>query len=164
KKDPRHFAPLYEKHFNSVFRFVYSRVQNKDLTADLTSQTFTKALMALSRYEDRGYAFSSWLIRIAINEINMHFRKNSKHKFAEVSENQLITLMVEAEEPADDMQVVVKALNEMEEDQVSLIELRFFEKKSFAQIGEILSVAEDTAKMRVYRALKRLRKLVLEKK
>lgn len=95
----------------------------------------------------------------------MHFRKAKKSKEVGLDERTVVDLAEEASEgESRDPQLLIDALNELEESQVNLIELRFFEKKSFAEIGDIMAVAEDTAKMRVYRALKKLRDLVLEKK
>ena len=51
--DPQRFAPLYDRYFGDVFRFVLRRAGDRELTADLTQQTFLKALMALGRYEPR---------------------------------------------------------------------------------------------------------------
>ena len=165
KKDPRLFAPIYDRYFHAIFRFILSRTGDEELTADLTSQTFTKAMLAIKGYEDRGYSISSWLYRIALNEVNMHFRKAKKSKEVALDERTVVDLAEEATEgESRDPQLLIEALNELDETQVNLIELRFFEKKSFAEIGEIIAVAEDTAKMRVYRALKKLRALVLEKK
>lgn len=161
KENPRYFGPLYEKYHGQVFRFVYSRVKDRELCADLTSQTFTKALLAIKRYEDRGFALSTWLFRIAINEVNMYFRQHKKQHYVDIDERMLSDL---AEETYDDRkydpQMLVDGLNEMDFADVELIELRFFEKRSFAEMGKFLGLKEDAAKMRVYRALKKLKALL----
>ena len=161
KTNPRYFGPLYEKYHGQIFRFVYSRIGDKELAADLTSQTFTKALLAIARYEDRGFALSTWLCRIALNEVNMYFRKQKKQHYVDIDEGSLKDLAVDMEEDVRiDSQVLVDALNQLEQDHVDLIELRFFEKRSFSEIGKILALKEDAAKMRVYRALNKLKALV----
>ena len=161
KTNPRYFGPLYEKYHGQIFRFVYSRVGDKELTSDLTSQTFTKALLAIKNYESRGFALSSWLCRIAINEINMYFRKNKKQKYVDLDESRLKVLSDDVDDDYRiDSQVLVDGLNKLEHEHVELIELRFFEKRSFSEIGDILGLKEDAAKMRVYRALNKLKALV----
>ncbi len=55
KRSPQAFAPLYELHFEAIFRFIQRRARDRDLSADLTQQTFLKAMLALPRYEPRGF-------------------------------------------------------------------------------------------------------------
>jgi RNA polymerase sigma-70 factor (ECF subfamily) len=75
QQDPREFEPLYSKYYEPILRFVYKRLDTKSEAYDVTSQVFLSALQNLSKYEDRGFPFSSWLYRIAINELNQFFRK-----------------------------------------------------------------------------------------
>lgn len=161
KTNPRYFGPLYERYHAQIFRFVYSRVRDRELTADLTSQTFTKALLAIKRYEDRGFALSTWLCRIAMNEVNMYFRQKNKQHFVDVDEGKLSDLAADVDDDLHiDSQILVDALNQLEYEHVELIELRFFEKRSFSEIGKLMGLKEDAAKMRVYRALNKLKALV----
>ena len=43
-----------------------------------------------------------------------------------------------------------------------LIEMRYFEKRSYREIGEILSVTENNAKVKTFRALQKLKVLFKE--
>ena len=72
KKNSKYFEPIYKKYHEQIFRFVYQRLNNEDDAADITSQVFLKALLNLEKYEFRGFPFSSWLYRIALNEVNQH--------------------------------------------------------------------------------------------
>ena len=47
---------------------------------------------------------------------------------------------------------------------MQLIELRFFEKRSFKEMGEILELTENNAKVKTFRALEKLKTLFLTKK
>jgi RNA polymerase sigma-70 factor (ECF subfamily) len=53
-----------------------------------------------------------------------------------------------------------KALKALTEEQLLLVEMRFFEKKSFSEIGEILSISENNAKVKLYRSLDKLKPLL----
>jgi RNA polymerase sigma-70 factor (ECF subfamily) len=55
------------------------------------------------------------------------------------------------------------ALQTLKPEELSLIELRFFEQRPFAEIAEILDITEANAKMRTYRILGRLRKKMPKK-
>lgn len=162
KKKPEVFAPLYEKYYLQIFNFVYKRVQNEAVTGDLVSTVFLKAMLNIQKYEDRGFPFSSWLYRIALNETNLFFRKNKK--MIEVSLNTIELKSLEDEilstENEKQRKLLIEGMNMLNFDQVNLLELRFFEGRRFKEIGEILGFSEDNAKVKVYRAVKKLRVII----
>lgn len=163
KKDSNYFGTLYDKYFEQIFRFCFKRLGGMEDTAgDITQQVFIKAMAHLNRYEDRGLPFSSWLYRIAQNEISMFFRKEKKNFTVAVDENRIQDLASEANLDAymtmEDQTQLIEFLNELEEDQLDLIELRFFQELSFKEIASIYDITEANAKMRTYRILERIGK------
>lgn len=163
KKESHYFGALYDKYFEQIFRFVFKRLGGKeDEAGDITQQTFIKAMGNLSRYEDRGLPFSSWLYRIAQNEVSMFFRKQKKNYSVSIDENRIQDLATEANlnmyMSIDEQEKLIEMLNEMEEEHLDLIELRFFQELSFKEIAAIYSISEANAKMRTYRILERIGK------
>lgn len=77
KENPRWFEPLYDKYFSQIFRFLHKRHADEIITAELCSEVFYKALTKIKYYKDKGFPFSSWLYKIALNESNQAFRKRS---------------------------------------------------------------------------------------
>jgi RNA polymerase sigma-70 factor (ECF subfamily) len=55
------------------------------------------------------------------------------------------------------------ALGKLKEAQLQLIEMRFFEKRSFREIGEIVGLSENNAKVKTFRALLKLKELFYKK-
>lgn len=162
KVDPARFAPIYDIYYRQIFLFIFKRIREEEITGDLTSKVFLKALLNLKSYQHMGFPFSSWLYRIASNEINMHYRNAKKTIEVEIQESDLFVLMDEIKESndIDQQELVIEALNQLPLNQTELIELRFFEKMSFKEIGEILGISEGNAKIKVYRALDRVKKIV----
>lgn len=170
KRDERYFAPLYERYFDSVFRFIFKRVNgNEELTGDLTQLTFLKAMAKIHQYEDRGFQFSSWLIRIAINEINQFFRSEKHNLTVSITENEVRTVLNELdtdlhssiEEIKDketDLEKLIEKINNLEQEHREIIEMRFFDGLSFKEISEILNTTEANAKMKLYRVLEKMKK------
>ena len=74
KRDPREFGALYDRHFQQIYRFVYSRVREQTAAEDVTSEVFMKALKAMPRYQDTGRPFAAWLYQIAVNAIADRYR------------------------------------------------------------------------------------------
>ena len=97
-QNPRAFAPLYECYYERIFRFIQGKVQRMDLAGELTSNVFIKAMINLKKYEDRGFPFSSWLYRIASNEVADYFRKTKRTPTMEISEEMMVPLGNDLEE------------------------------------------------------------------
>ncbi|MEM9023890.1 MAG: sigma-70 family RNA polymerase sigma factor [Bacteroidota bacterium] len=162
RKDPRKFSVLYHRYHQPVFVFVFKRVSDPDITADITSQVFLKAMVNLPRYRYRGLSFGSWLFRIAVSEVNQHFRNAGKRQEVPLYESELSGLMeqVDIDPTEQQMKLMVEALNQLDAKSVEMIELRFFEKYAYRQLGAHFGSSEDNAKVRVYRIVKKLKKLV----
>lgn len=162
KKNHRHFGVLYEIHFEAIFRFVFKRLGgNEEVAGDLVQNTFIKAMANLHKYEDRGFPFSAWLYRIAQNEVNMYFRSLKKGYTVEITDKQLGAILEEngGQETIsqEDLEQLVHFINNLEETQLDLIELRFFQQLSFKEIAAIYQISEANAKMKVYRILEKIK-------
>lgn len=160
KQDARHFAPLYEKYYKPIFLYLYQRMNDKDSAFDLTAQVFLKALQNIGRFEFKGVPFSSWLFRIAHNELMQMFRNNKNTRTVNIDLADIKDLFERMEEPwfMDYLPKVKLLLKDLNEEELSLIEMRFFEKRPFKEIAEILMMTENNAKVKLHRILERLKK------
>lgn len=164
KKNPERFGPLYKKYHEQIFRYVYQRMDDEHLAFDVTSQVFVKALKNLHKYEYRGVPFSSWLYRIAKSELYQAFRDRKARRTVNVESMHLFEMIEEFEEDdsSTNKKRLFQCLSLLKDDDLQLIELRYFEKRSYREIGEILEITENNAKVRTFRALERLKKLFMK--
>lgn len=58
---------------------------------------------------------------------------------------------------------LLKAISELKEADVQLIEMRFFEQRAYKEMGEILAITENNAKVKTFRALDKLKQLFNQK-
>jgi RNA polymerase sigma-70 factor (ECF subfamily) len=162
--DPEAFRPLYEKYFRKIFLFVHHRIGEKSLTADITSQVFLKALLNIRKFRFIGLPFSSWLYRIAVNECHDFFRKHKRYRMVALSDDSVEHLHEELTADAgiealhDKLPAIMENLDDGE---LLIIELRFFEQRPFKEVAEILGISEVYAKVKVYRTLDKMKKLFL---
>jgi len=159
------FRPLYEKYFKKIFLFVLHRVGDKALTADITSQVFLKALLNLPKYTFRGLPFSAWLFRIALNECNDFFRKHKRHRLVSLDDDAIQNLHEEltAATHLEDLErQLPRILQELSADDLQIIELRYFDQRPFQEVADILGISETYAKVKVYRALDKMKKRFLK--
>lgn len=161
--NPAAFRPLYDRYFEAIFQFIHNRTQNEELSADLCSQVFLKAMQRLGDYTFRGVPFSAWLYRIASNEVAQWYRQNKKLRVVSVEETNLASMFEEALE--DDLErfrpFLIPALEELKEADLEIVEMRFFEQRPFKEIAEVLNITESNAKVRTYRVLERLKKIIV---
>ncbi len=160
KKNPEDFRPIYEHYYPAIFRFINRRTSDEHITADICSQVFLKALSNIGKYEDRGFPFSSWLYRIASNEVNMYYRNLKKKRTVSLDYSGIDLIFEELEQSdiKDKLEKLKRVLQSLPQNAVQLIELRFFEKRPFKEIGEILGITENNAKVKTYRLLDSLKK------
>jgi RNA polymerase sigma-70 factor (ECF subfamily) len=161
KSDPKNFEKLYERYFEAIFRFIYQRMDSKETTADITSQVFLKALVNLHTYFSRGIPFSAWLYRIALNEINNHYNRSKQLRVINIETVKVHELAdeLESDKTEEQLNSIYKSLKMLNRDDLWLIEMRFFEGRSFREIGDILSITENNAKVKLYRLLAKLKQL-----
>ena len=74
KSDPRAFEELFDRHYEDIARYVYRRTLDRDVTEDIVSDVFLRALQAIRRYRHNGTPIVAWLLRIATNETNRRLR------------------------------------------------------------------------------------------
>ncbi len=83
------FDTLYELHFDRVYFFIVSRVHDRAVAEDLTSEVFHKALANLSKYQWRGTPFSAWLFRIASNAVVDYLKRAEREQQTDELEHPL---------------------------------------------------------------------------
>lgn len=164
KKDYKAFDYLYEKYMPVIYNYVMFRVQDRELAEDLVSQVFYKALKNLSLFKWRKLPFSAWLYRIAYHEICNMIKKNKRGLFIQKAlkaedENQMTE---DNYEDVKSFSFIHQYLSQLSQTDQELILLRFFEKKGFPEISEILGKNESTLRVNLHRALKRLENIMPE--
>lgn len=166
QKNPEQFGPLYKKYHEQIFRYIYQRMDDIELAHDITAQVFIKALLNITKYEYRGVPFSSWLYRIAKSELYQSFRDKKAERTINIDAINVVAIIdeIESDEKEENKKHLLDSLSLLKEKDVQLIELRFFEKRSFKEMGEILELTENNAKVKTFRALEKLKTLFLTKK
>ncbi|WP_250631867.1 RNA polymerase sigma factor [Rhodoflexus caldus] len=161
KNNPELFGYFYEKYYRQVFLFINRRVGDSQITADLCSQVFLKAMIRLEKYTHKGLPFSAWLYRIATNQVNEFYRHTQRKRVVSIETEDIKRFFAEAGEDKkqEQTQVIQLLFNELDEEEVALLELRFFEDRPFKEIAFILEQTENNVKVRTHRILEKLRKI-----
>jgi RNA polymerase sigma-70 factor (ECF subfamily) len=167
QQNPAKFRVLYNRYYEPIFRFVFKRTVDEVLAADLTSQVFRKAMQKIDQYVFNGVPFSAWLFRIASNEIAQHFRKQNKSRVVALEERTAQNIEDEYEDKADldiNINLLKSVIQDLKPEEVELLELRFFEKRPFKEVADILDITENNAKVKIYRLLQKMKKRFVKQK
>jgi len=160
--DTHAYEELVYAHQGIAFRTAYLIAGNAADAEEAAQDGFVKAWRALARFRD-GAPFRPWLLQIVANE--------ARNRRRSVGRRAHLALRAATEETSGDAapspeasllsaevrQTLLAAVNELPEDQRTVIALRFFVGLSEAEVAETLSLPTGTVKSRSARALERLR-------
>jgi RNA polymerase sigma-70 factor (ECF subfamily) len=169
------FAQLLSRHQEAIFKFIYNKVKDAELSNDLFQETFVKVIqkLKLGAYNEEG-KFLPWVLRIAHNLVIDHFRKVAKHRMISerhswsedynifhriASEDANFVQTTTAKEIAEQLHAMMAHLPESQRE---MIFMRLFEERSFKEISESEGVSINTALGRMRYALLNLRKMIDE--
>lgn len=160
QQDIRAFGKLYDFYYKRIFLFIFKRMADEDTAADVTAQAFLKAMTNIQKFSFQGVPFSAWLYRIALNEVNMHYRQDKSQLHESAEKSQLADILEETDENVNEelLQQLAKSLETLSSEDMQLISLRFFEELSFKEVADIVGITENNAKVKVYRILEKIKK------
>lgn len=164
KVDPEKFAPLYNKYYKPIFSYVYQRMESKDTAFDITAQVFLKALSNIKKYEFKGVPFGSWLYRIAHNELMQVFKTNKDQRVVNANVSDLRFICESNEEPffEEYIPIIKQLISKLEEQELQIVEMRYFEKRPFKEVADILNITEVNAKVKMHRVIEKLKKELIK--
>jgi RNA polymerase sigma factor (sigma-70 family) len=145
-----------------ALRVAYVIAGNRADAEDAAQDGFVKAWRALGRFRE-GAPFRPWLLRIVANEARNRRRSSGRRAHlalraaTEASSGDAAPSPEAALLSAEQRAALLAAVNELPEDQRTVISLRYFAGLSEQEVAEALSVAPGTVKSRTSRALERLR-------
>jgi RNA polymerase sigma factor (sigma-70 family) len=158
--DPDALAHLVQRHQGVVYRYLLSRTGDEDRAADLTQDTFLKALRSLAQY--RGEAsFRTWLLAIARNEMLGQHRKAERRGEQEL--DKMAEMPDDSASPAEtallgsEMDRARKLLERLPEKQRMSVWLRLDDGLSFREVAEATDSTEGAARVNYFHGIRKLR-------
>ena len=161
KEDKEAFGQLYELYVDRIYNYVYYRTGNMADAEDLTAKIFVRAMKHIPRYQDQGVPFSAWLYRIAHNLVANWHRDNSRRQMVALDDITHWHVGDESPEFAtqlmEDKSLLLSAIRRLPSDRQELLILKFVERLSNAEIGDLMGRSEGAIKSLYHRTLLSLR-------
>jgi RNA polymerase sigma-70 factor (ECF subfamily) len=159
------FEAFYLEHFGEVLGFVTRRVADAHTAADLTAEVFTTALNAAPSYRGEGTA-GAWLTGIARHVVAAEYRRAAQDRAAarRVSGRRLldaddISRLEEQIDAERDARALYRRMQQLPESQWAVLELFVIDGLSLAEAAAALGIPPVTARVRLHRARRALRRL-----
>ena len=151
------FEELIRLYQGKIFNFLSKMTASREDAEEITQEVFIKVYKNLYKYNNK-WSFSTWIYRIAINTLRSEYRKIKNNKdidyYATIPElpanfSDYPEIAYEIKEQSVE---IIKLIDQLKEDQKTALLLRCMQDFSFKEIGDILGITPDAAKMKIQRA------------
>ncbi len=158
-QDVQDLQTFYQENLGLIYRYIYSKVGNREEAEDLTSQTFIKAVRSIDR-ERSPQSMQKWLFQIARTTVADHWR--AYYRLSVSSLDELLDAGWEGpteEEPvvhrAEPDERVKRILNALPDHYREVLTCRFLLNLSIRDTAQRMGLTEANVKVLQFRALKR---------
>ena len=166
--DGEAFGQLYDRYVDTVFRFIYFRVNDRALAEDFTSETFLRALRRIGTISYQGRDIGAWFITIARNIVLDHM-KSARHRL-EVTTADTVegSLSGHDQSPSTENAVLdtlaserlMEAVAQLGAEQRECVTLRFIQGLSVSETAAVMGKNDGAIKALQHRAVRKLADLI----
>src|SRR4051794_34500869 len=158
--DAHDFAAFYRRHEDAVLSFFLRRTRRADLAADLTAETFARALAGRERFDPSFRDPAAWLFGIARNLLSSSIKRG---RVDDATRRRLGIERLTLDDDAIarihelDGEPAMRALSELGEEHRAAVTGRVVGELSYAELADRLRCSESVVRQRVSRGLRTLR-------
>jgi RNA polymerase sigma-70 factor (ECF subfamily) len=163
------FAELFRAHYARVYNYLRYRVSVSEDAEDLISIVFEKAYTCRAQFDATKGAFSTWVFRIAHNELANYYRTRQRRSAWETESELPKDLVTPDSLPEahliqqETVAQLLRGLEQLSERDQEIISLKFAGRLSNQEIGHIMNLKEKTVSVVLLRAMRRLQQQIREK-
>lgn len=162
--DVNAFEQLYRRHFRRVYALCLRMMGNPTEAEDLTQDVFVQLFNKIGSFRGES-AFTTWLHRMTVNHVLMHFRKRSTKSELLTDEGETPIQIVKGTENPNAMPIVdrialEKAIEQLPPGYRTVFVLHDVEGYEHEEIARMLGFAEGTSKSQLHKARLKLRGLI----
>ncbi|MEP7074617.1 MAG: RNA polymerase sigma factor [Acidobacteriota bacterium] len=161
------FEELYQKHHRRVYSICLRMLQNAAEAEDLTQDVFIQLYRKVGSFRGDS-AFTTWLHRLTVNQVLMHFRKRNVKFEKTTEEGETPVQVVPGTESPFKMPIVDKiaidtAIEQLPEGYKNVFLLHDVEGFEHEEVAQILGCSVGTSKSQLHKARLKMRKLLKKK-
>ena len=162
--DPQVISAVYERYFQTVYRYIFYRVGDPTLAEDLTSEVFLRLLQAARSNRAPAVNLKGWLLGTSAHAVNDHFRGSYRQPLANLYDGIEDT----AQQPAEEVEQRERqrrlrgAMAHLTPEQQHVLALRFGEGYSLEETATVMKKNVNAIKQLQLRALAALNRKIGE--
>ena len=163
EKKKKIFSKIYDKNINSIYRFVFFKVNSEEVAQDLCSETFLRAWKSYQEKGDSIKNLRAFLYQIARNLIIDHYREKDRTQFISSESVPLLDPSPGPEESAllrSDFETVKTELSNLRDNYQSVIILRYVEGLTMPELAKAMKRSEGTTRVLLHRAMSALKQRI----
>lgn len=150
---------LFDRYHKRIFNFLRHLAQDTPVAEDLTQNVFLRLLKYRHSYRS-GSRFQPWVFQTARNVLADHYQTEKNKTFMDVEK---IGDVPEEENDQDVREELLhRCLSKLSSEQREVLVLTRFEQLKYEEVAEMLNLTVANVKVKVHRAIARLRELYFE--
>jgi len=154
------FSKIYDQYIDKIYRFVFFKVNSKDIAEDLTSEIFLRVWKRFKNQEQKIENIQAFLYKTARNLITDYYREKGKVRIVSAENPGITDPRENLEEKAilaSDIEKVREALSTLKDDYQNVIIWYYLDDLSISEISDLLGRTETATRVLIHRALKSLK-------
>ena len=161
--DTEAFETLYKEYYTPLFRYIKSRIKNKEDAEDITQSVFMKIWNGLPNWNEKHTSPLAFFFYVARNIIIDTFRKKSYQEI--ISDEVVVSHIEKSEDYIHDTHIdtekdlIRQYLQKLSQEQQEILSLIYTNDLSYKEISEITNKKEEAIRQTHSRAIKKLRTL-----
>jgi RNA polymerase sigma factor (sigma-70 family) len=155
---------LFERYNKAIFNFLARMTMDRDLAEDLTQNVFLRIIKYKASYRS-GLRFQSWLYQVARNVFSDHYQKhkNKVNDFVDVEKVSDHIIDENESHEQDEREILLqRSMALLPDEQRELLVLTRFQHLKYEQVAAIMNTTEANIKVKVHRAIAKLREHYFE--
>jgi RNA polymerase sigma-70 factor (ECF subfamily) len=153
------YSQIYDQYIEKIYRFIFFKVNSKEIAEDLTSETFLRGWEKF-KGDQKIENPPAFLYRIARNLVIDHYREKGRFQVVSAESSPIIDPRTSLEERAilnSDLETVRKALSNLKEDYQEAVIWYYLDDLPISEIAKLLDRTEPATRVLIHRALNALR-------
>lgn len=158
------FTKLYQENIDKVYRFIYLKVDNKDIAEDLTADLFSniwKNIIQKPDFIDKIDNIQAFLYKSAYNKVIDFYKLKKKEILTGEEIDTITSAIIEPEQNQAiiniEMEEAKKLLDKLDKKYRDIIILYYIEELSTKEIAQITGKSEVNIRVIISRGLKKLK-------
>ena len=154
------FSKIYDKYIDKIYRFIFVKVNSKEIAEDLTSESFSKAWSSFKEKGSDIENIQAFLYRIARNLVTDYYRQKGRAHIIPTDNPRIIDPrhnLKEEVEIKSDIENIKIVLSNLKDDYQNVIVWRYLDDLSIPEVAKLLDRTEDATRVLLHRALKVLK-------